>query len=127
MAYTETAVLHDGTYTPPGPVTEYGRRARPVDGNATTTITVIQHDDSTPVPAATDPELEYERWTLSVSVEQARKLEIRREAEAAMDQLATIRDASSLTTQQAVNAIQFEAQVLRRLIRLVTNLLDGTD
>ena len=44
-----------------------------------------------------------------------------------MQQLATIRDAASLTNQQAVDAIQFQAGVLRRLIRLTVGLLDGTD
>lgn len=125
MAYAETAVLHDGTYTPAGPSTEYGRRVRPVDANASTSITVIQHDDTDPVPEGGAGEIE--RWQLSVSAEQARKLEIRRAAEKAMTVLQGHIDQTSWTNAQAVDAIQYHARVLRRLVRLTVGLYDGTD
>ena len=129
MAYAETAILHDPIYTPAGPSTEYERRVRLVDGNASTTITVIRYDDVDPVPAASgaDAKFEYERWNLSVAAQQVNKLEIRRQAEQAMATLQSQIDDANVTNAEAVAYLKHHARVLRRLIRLTVGLLEGTD
>ena len=125
MAYVETAVLHEGGYVPPSPAVVYETRNRPVGNGSTTEITIFGHDDTDPVPAGGAQEIE--RWAVNVSADQQNKIGIRQQAEAAMAQLATIRDAASLDNTQAVDAIQYQAQVLRRLVRLTVGLYDGTD